>query len=412
MSTFAERRLRNGLTVMVESMDGVSSVAAGFLVRTGARDETADLAGVSHFLEHMCFKGTAKRGWQQITVDFDALGSVYNAFTSKEKTFYFGWVRDRDAEPQTELLADMMRSILPPAEFDTEKKVILEEIAMSGDQIDRHLYDLVHEKIFAGHPLAWPVLGTNDTVARLQRDQMHAYFASRYNPANMALLVCGSIRADDAFAIAERLCGDWPAGPPRAARQPPRPLPTGVAVARLERFKQQALALIFPAASAVDPMDETAESLAAVLGGQNSRFFWKIVQAGVAPVAAALRVDYCDNGLMLLYGCCEPPHCEQLRDAFLEQLRTIQSGGVTDVELARVKNRRRTGLATEAEAPYHRLMQLAHDVDMFGRPRSVDERLAAVDAVTPARIGEYLERYPMTDGHYLVSVGPREWPKV
>src|SRR5262249_2305929 len=182
-----------GLTIVMEVMPDVPSMAAGFLVRTGARDETDQVAGVSHFLEHMCFKGTPKRRWQQITIDFDNMGSTYNAFTSKEKTFYFGWVRRADMERQIELLADMMRSILPTDEFETEKKVILEEIAMSDDQIDRHLYDLVHEKVFAGHSLHWPVLGSTQTVSALARDQMQSYFASSYGPSEMGLIVAGAI---------------------------------------------------------------------------------------------------------------------------------------------------------------------------------------------------------------------------
>ena len=122
---FIDQTLPNGLRVVIEPMPHVASAAAGFLVRTGARDEPQELAGVSHFLEHMCFKATANRTWHQITIDFDNMGSTYNAFTSKEKTFYFGWVRTADLEKQIELIADMMRSTIPPAEFETEKKVIL-----------------------------------------------------------------------------------------------------------------------------------------------------------------------------------------------------------------------------------------------------------------------------------------------
>jgi len=410
VSSFFQQKLANGLTVVVESMPDVTSAAAGFMVRTGARDETAPLAGVSHFLEHMCFKGTPKRPWHQITIDFDNMGSTYNAFTSKERTFYFGWVRKADFDRQVELLADMMRSVIPPEEFETEKKVILEEIAMSDDQIDRHLYDITHEKVFAGHPLEWPVLGTSKTVADLSRDQMHAYFSQRYNPANMVLVAAGKISPDEALRAAERHCGAWVSAGPR----PPRTTPTlntdGVTVAQLDRFKQQAVALIMPAPSAMHEDDETAESLAAILGGQNSRFYWKIVQAGVAPVAAAYRIDYCDTGILMLYGFCEPPNCERLTDAIHREIDLLVKNGVKDHELQRVKNRRRTALATEAEAPYHRLMQIAHDVDMLGRPRSVEERLAAVDAVTTDKIRDYVRRWPIDGPHYLVSVGPRKWP--
>ncbi len=410
MSEFHEQRLDNGLRVWLEFMPDVSSAAVGFLVRTGARDEPPEQAGVSHFLEHMCFKGTPKRDWRQVTVDFDEMGSTYNAFTSKEKTVYFGWVRAADLERQTELLADMMRSRLPSEEFETERKVILEEIAMSEDQLDRHLYELLHEKIYGEHPLGWPVLGHTRTVSALQRDQMAAYFEERYNPANLVLIVAGNVPPPRAWSVAQEVCGAWTARAPRPPRSRPEIRCGGVASSRLPRFKQQAVALVYPAPSAVDPDDETAEALAAILGGQNSRFFWRIVQAGIAPVASAVRVDYSDNGLMIVYGFCEPPNAERLVDALRREIGDLVERGAEGEELQRVKNRRRTSLATESEAPYYRLMQLAQDLDMFGRPRNVEERLAAVDAVSVAGLQDYLRRWPMNDEHFLVSVGPRAWP--
>jgi predicted Zn-dependent peptidase len=138
-AVFIEHSLSNGLRVVIEPMPHVRSASAGFLVRTGSRDETPDLAGVSHFVEHMCFKGTHHRSWREITRDFDDLGSTYNAYTSKERTFYYGWVRSGDLEKQIEIIADMMRSSFPPDEFEMEKKVILEEIAMSDDQLDHRV---------------------------------------------------------------------------------------------------------------------------------------------------------------------------------------------------------------------------------------------------------------------------------
>ncbi|MCH7808285.1 MAG: insulinase family protein, partial [Planctomycetes bacterium] len=151
--------LDNGLRIVIERMPDVRSAAAGFLVQTGARDDPAPLAGVSHFLEHMMFKGTPKRTWREITVDFDRMGSSYNAFTSEDRTVYYGWVRQADIGAQLELLADMMRSTLPVGEFETEKKVVLEEIAMSKDSLEHVAFDFLQEKVFAGHSLAWPILG-------------------------------------------------------------------------------------------------------------------------------------------------------------------------------------------------------------------------------------------------------------
>lgn len=407
---FFEHALPNGLRVVVESMPHVQSAAAGFLVRTGARDEVPELAGVSHFLEHMCFKGTPKRTWHQITIDFDEMGSTYNAFTSKEKTFYFGWVRVEDLERQIELLADMMRSTIPPEEFEMEKKVILEEIAMSDDQIDRQIYDLIHAKAYAGHPLAWPVLGTSETIGRLQRDELYGYFRDRYSPANIILVVAGAIDPQVVVGMAERICGSWERGAARPARTGPAGLPRGVEKARSERFAQQAVALSFPAPGTLDPDHETGDVLASILGGHNSRFYWKIVQAGVSPQVAAFRLDYCDVGMMIAYGFCEPANADGLLAAMRRELAVISRDGVTEEEVQRVKNRSRTALATESEAPYYRLMQLAGEVDVYGRPRGVAERLAEIDKVTPARIASYLKKWPIDGEGCLLSLGPRDWP--
>lgn len=407
---FVEHRLENGLKIVIETMPHAHSAAGGFLVRTGARDETPDQAGVSHFLEHMCFKGTKKRDWKKITNDFDDMGSTYNAFTSKERTVYFGWVRVDDLEKQIELLADMMQSVVPPAEFEMEKKVILEEIAMSDDSMERKVYDLIHEALYAGHPLAWPVLGTTDSISRMSRDELYGYFDSRYHPANMVLIVSGAVEPDKVIDMANRICGGWTSKTPRPDRKKPVATFSGVTKKVIDRFQRQAVALIHPAPSAVHEDRDNADVLASILGGQNSRFFWNIVQTGVAPQVAAGRLDYCDDGMMLAYGFIEPERSEELLESMRGEIAKIVKDGVTEDEVQRVKNRNRTSLATESEAPYYRLMQMIQDVDDFDRPRSVTERLADLDAVTPSTIRSYLERWPLDGEGAVISLGPRDWP--
>ncbi len=409
-SGFVEHRLANGLKIVIEPMPHAHSAAGGFLVRTGARDEVPELAGVSHFLEHMCFKGTKKRDWKQITNDFDDMGSTYNAFTSKERTVYFGWVRVEDLEKQLELLADMMQSVVPAEEFEMEKKVILEEIAMSDDSMERKVYDLIHDALYKGHPLSWPVLGTTDSITRLSRDELYGYFTDRYHPANMILIVSGAVEPAAVIKMAERICGDWQSKSPRPDRLKPKPVMRGVTKKVIERFQRQAVALIHPAPSAVHKDRDNADVLASILGGQNSRFFWNIIQTGVAPQVAAGRLDYCDDGMMLAYGFIEPDRCDELLEAMRTEIARIVKDGVTEDEVQRVKNRSRTSLASESEAPYYRLMQMIQDIDDFDRPRSVTERLADLDAVTPATIRSYLERWPLTSDGAIVSLGPRDWP--
>ena len=408
---FHSHTLSNGLRIVVEQMPGVRSAAAGFLARTGSRDETPELAGVSHFLEHMCFKGTPKRTWAQINTDFDRMAVSYNAFTSEERTFYFGWVQQEKVEDQIELLADMMRSRIPPDEFDMEKKVVLDEIARSNDQSVHVAYDFLQRQVFKGHPLDWPVLGYDKTVTDLTRDQMHAYFQSRYAPNNLVLIVAGNVDPANIVDLAERYCGDWPAADDRPERKPPVFHP-GTGVKQVERFNQQIIALVFRAPSVVDPWHETAGATAAILGGANSRMFWNIVQAGLSPDASCHRLPYCDTGLMVLWGQTDPDKCEELAEAMQTEARKICTTKVEESEVQRVKNKSRTALAVEAEVPYSRLVQIMGDVDHRGQPRTVEQRLAAIDAITVDAVAEYLAAYPLDrDGHFI-SVGPRDWPPV
>jgi predicted Zn-dependent peptidase len=407
---FVVETLDNGLTVVIEKMPEVQSVSCGFLSRTGARDDPQGQAGVSHFLEHMMFKGTPRRHWSQITVDFDRLGSIYNAYTSKDRTFYFGWVRTQDFEQQLEILADMMCSTIPADEFDMEKKVILEEIAMSNDELTSNAYDFLYEKACPNTTLAWPVLGYEETIRNLTRDQMMEYFRRRYAPNNLVLVVAGDVEPARVLETTQKLCGSWEkADDIGGPRQAPRIL-SGQAAKQLERFHQQAVTLNFPAASASGPMDETAEAVGAILGGTNSRFFWNIIQQGISTRAGAFREEYGDFGLMILFGLCEPENCEKLTEAMRREAEKLTEDGPLDKELRRVKNLRRTSLANESEAPFYRLGQLVDDFDYRGRPRSTEERLADVDAITADTVAEYLQKYPVTGEGYLAAVGPRNWP--
>lgn len=402
--------MANGLRVVIEQMPDVRSAAAGFLVRTGARDETAAQAGISHFLEHMMFKGTAKRTWREITIDFDRMGSSYNAFTSEDRTVFYGWVPKADIGRQMELLADMVRSTLPADEFDMEKNVILEEIAMAKDSLDHVAFDFLQEKVFAGHPLGWPILGYEKTVREMTRDQMWAYFQQRYAPDNIVLIVAGDVNPQETIAAAEANCGSWKPSGTSTGRKPPI-LHTGTDVLQIDRFKQQIIALTFAAAPAVDAQSETASAIATILGGQNSRMYWNIVQEGLSPRAGAHYLDYTDSGAMVLYGTCQPEGCEKLLNALRSEAKRIRETGVQEQEVARVRNRRRTSLAVASEAPYHRLTQLMDDMEYRGEPRTVDQMLADVDAVSVQGIREYLEQYPIDVGGHLASVGPASWPQ-
>jgi len=406
-----EHQLPNGLRVVCEVMPRVSSAAVGFLAFTGSRHETPERHGVSHFLEHMCFKGTAKRDTYAINIRFDELGSIYNAYTGKEHTVYYGWVPAERVEPQLELLADMLRPALPPEEYETERKVILEEIAMSGDSFEHHVWNFLHETCFPGHPLAHEILGEKQTIERLPREAMLDYLSRRYGPDNVALIITGGVEPEAAFAAAGRYCGDWRRCPDGAVpRASPPPLPAGVRKLRLEQFKQQAVILAYPSVPHTHADAETVDAFQSLFGGPNSRCYWNIVQKGVCSVAGAAWLSYADTGLMGLYAIGEPEKCEPMLAALREQARDVCEQGFRPAEVQRVRNRRRTQLALEGESPRTRLMLIVDDLESYGYVRSTGERMAAVEAVTQESLAEHLARYPITGEGLLLSCGPRDWP--
>src|SRR5947208_3235703 len=208
--SFKHARLSNGLDVIAEVNPDSHSFAAGMFVKTGARDEEVVVNGVSHFLEHMMFKGSEKYRWEDVNRIFDEIGARYNAFTSQEMTAYYANVLPEFTERAIEHLAHLLRPAIRAEDFTTEKKVILEEIAMYLDDPGHRLYEQLMEAHFGNHPLSMSVLGSSDSIAKLQQPQMADYFKNRYGPGNMVLVATGKLDFDEIVRLAEKYMGTWP----------------------------------------------------------------------------------------------------------------------------------------------------------------------------------------------------------
>lgn len=403
--------LPNGLHVLCETMPAVQSAAVAFLVRTGSRHEHTHEHGVSHFLEHMCFKGTERRDWREINVRFDDLGANYNAFTGKEHTVYYGWLPADRSEPLLELLADMMRPALPAADFETERNVILEEIAMSDDSFDHSVSDFLHEVCFEKHPLAHEILGEKETIEELPRQIMLDYLSERYSPSNMHLVATGAIDAAEVLSAAGRYCGEWTAngeGTKREFGEPPS-MPTGIRTLELPRFQQHSTIVMYPSIAPGDADEDTVEVLTSVIGGANSRCYWNIVQKGIASQAGVAWLAYDGIGMLAFYADGDPQRCNEMYAALRTEIDNLRDLGVTDEEVQRVKNRQLTQLALESENPRTRLMQIIDDLEGHGYVRSSESRLASVNQISAKTIDRYLERCPIDGDGLIISVGPRSW---
>src|SRR5262245_4464266 len=210
---FHQHTFPNGLTIVGETSPSARSVAVGFFVRTGSRDETPAECGVSHFLEHMVFKGTPRRTAFDVNRDFDRIGASYNAFTSEENTVFYAAVLPEYLPQAVDILADILRPSLREDDFDMEKNVIIEEIGMYEDQPGWSAYDHAKKHYFAEHPLGNSILGTPESIRALRRDQMHDYFRRRYVASNVTVAVAGNYdwaKVNDLVAAA---CGKWENGP-------------------------------------------------------------------------------------------------------------------------------------------------------------------------------------------------------
>src|SRR5678815_2528597 len=205
--TFHHKQLPNGLDVIAEVNPDSHSTALGLFVKTGSRDEEPQVNGVSHFLEHMMFKGSDKLGWEDVNRIFDELGARYNAFTTQEMTAYYANVLPEFTDRTIEHLSHLLRPAIRTADFGTEKKVILEEIAMYLDDPGHRLYERLMEQHFGNHPLSMSVLGSAESIQRLERDEMAGYFKNRYGPGNMVLVATGRLEFDEIIRLAEKYMG-------------------------------------------------------------------------------------------------------------------------------------------------------------------------------------------------------------
>lgn len=358
---FRQAKLDNGLTIIAEVNAAAASMAAGFFVRTGSRDETPEVAGVSHFLEHMVFKGTPRRSPLDVNRDFDEMGANYNAFTSEEATVYYAGVLPEFQERMLDLLGDILRPSLRQEDFEVEKNVILEEIAMYQDMPRYRLYDRLMAEHYAGHPLGHSVLGTPDSIRALARDQMQAYFDRRYSPTNVTLVSVGKLDFDALVAKAQAMCRHWkpydaPRDLPAARTQPKEKLITDPKVAR------QHLGLMSPAPVGADGERFAAMLMTTILGDSTgSRLYYALVDTALAD-EASMGYDPQDGaGAFLSFISTDPDKAAQVVQIVREEFKKFLDEGPTDAEMSAARNKICSGATLKGEIPMGRLTAVGFD---------------------------------------------------
>lgn len=401
--TFHRHTLPNGLTIIAERDPDAHTAACGFFVRTGARDEEPRLMGVSHFLEHMMFKGTEALTADDINRGFDELGARNNAYTSNELTCFYAHILPEHLTRATDLLGAMMRPALRQADFDVEKGVILEEIAMYKDNPFWVLYEACAERHYPSHPMSHRVLGTPETIRDMARDDMARYFDHRYSADTTTVAIAGRVDFDRAVEQIARLCGTWArTGAVRDSRTPP--VWTGDFEIRDEKVSRAYMLGMALAPGASDPRRYAAAMLSQVLGGpDNSRLHWALVETGLADEAQAAFDPHDGVGEFYVYCSSDPENADECWSVVRREIANL-SDSLTEDDLARLRNKLATTVTLGGERPHDRMHRIGRLWTLLGEYRTLEEELERINAVTLADLREVAEAFPfsnMTFGRLL-----------
>lgn len=397
--------LENGLQIVGEDLTAARSVAFGFFVRSGARDESPAINGVSHFLEHMAFKGNEQYSGEDVNRLFDEVGAQYNAATGEDTTMFYAAILPEYLPETFALQSALLFPALRETDFDTEKQVILEEIGMYDDQPSFVAYDHAMQTHFAGHPLGQTILGSRESVGGLSADQMRNYHSERYAAGNIVLAVSGRFDWGEIVDLAGRYCGNWPAGGARRTVTTPSSASPRLWLPR-EHLQQQTVVALCPAPSASDERRFAAEVLSIIVGDDtNSRLYWELVDPGDADAAEINFHDFEGAGAFLLFIAGEPEKTASNLAAIANVFAQVNREGVTADELEVAKTKLATRLVLRSERPMGRLSQLGHDWLIRQEYRSVADDLARLQAITLDELHAVIAAFPF-GLQTVVGVGP------
>jgi predicted Zn-dependent peptidase len=401
--------LPNGLRIITETMPSLRSVALGCWVDTGTRDENANEAGVSHFLEHLLFKGSEKLSAREVNETMDAIGAESNAFTSKESTCYWARLLDQDLGVGLDVLAEIIqRPAFRLHEIDSERQVVVEEINMNDDDPTDVVFENFTEAVFAGHPLEEPVLGTRDSIRAMTRDDIHGYWKRRYGAASTVVAAAGSLEHEQVVEMVAERFGDW-SGETVDHQFSSIEIEPQVRLTRRET-EQAHLVIGGPGLERGDERRWAFEVLNHVMGsGMSSRLFQEVrEERGLAYAIYGFKLSYADNGAWGVHVGTTPNQTETAMSVIREELAKVVADGITTEELERAKGSMRGGLALALEDSNSRMVRLGRD-ELSGMPHlSVGERIAKIDAVDLDQVREIAAATYGAPTRVMGAVGPFE----
>jgi predicted Zn-dependent peptidase len=398
----------NGIRILTEKMPNLRSVTSGFWIGVGSRDEPQELSGISHFIEHLLFKGTTRRTAKRIAEEFDSMGGELNAFSAKEYTCYYSKVLDEKVADAFEIMTDMLlRSLMLPKDVDAERKVILEEIAMHEDSPDDIIHDLFVSALWESHPLGQSVLGYQNVIRTLGSEDITKFFGNHYISENMVVAVAGNIEHEMVVDLVEQNM-DTDNGGERHVRHSvvPEIRPHTVVYNRPTEqahivLGTQGLPRQHPARFALAVLDNLLG------GGMSSRLFQKIrEERSLAYSIFSYHSMYVETGLMAVYAGTSPDNISSVLELIKEEIDQILDKGISEEELERAKGHIKGNLVLSLEDSGSRMTRLGKSEICQGEILSLNDLLGKVDAVSSDDVRQLVQEL-FGDRKLIVTViGP------
>jgi len=396
---------QNGARVVLEKIPTVRSVAIGVWIGTGSRNESKENNGISHFIEHMLFKGTKNRTAKEIAESFDSIGGQVNAFTSKEYTCFYAKVLDEHADFALEVLADMFfNSIFDEEELKKEKNVVLEEIKMYEDTPDDIVHDILSKATFGNHPLAYPILGTEETLASFTGDSLRNYISENYTPDNVVISIAGNIE-ETFIKEVEKYFGHYESDHARPDYTAPSIYDEKIA--RKKDTEQAHLCIGFNGLELGHDEIFSLIVLNNVLGGSmSSRLFQDVrEERGLAYSIFSYHSAFLDNGLLAIYGGTASNQLDILFETIQTTLSTLKQNGITEKELVNSKEQLKGSLMLSLESTNSRMSRNGKNELLLKRHRSLNEILEQVSGVTLDSVNQ-LTQTVFTDQFSVALISP------
>ncbi|MBT9587384.1 insulinase family protein [bacterium] len=401
-------QLSNGLTVVSERVPELRSCSLGIWCGAGSRFETEKQAGLSHFLEHMFFKGTQSRTAYDIAVSMDSVGGQLNAFTDREHTCYYARVMDRHLPLAIDILSDMVNhSLFDAAEIEREKGVVLEEIKMYEDTPDDQVFELFNRSFYRSHPLGRPVIGYAPMVRGLTRQDLVEYVERRYHPGNLLIACAGQVDHDELLALLEKHFQGTQNGQKPLPTSPP-PTTTQHRSVYNKSCEQTYLCLGAPGISYVDPRRYTMLVLDSVLGGcMSSRLFQEIREKrGLVYSVSTIQTALSDCGTFGIFAGTSAEKVPEVLTVARGIFSDVAGNGITDEELVRAKELLKGALALNLESTSSRMMRIARNNLYYGRFVPIEETIQKIDDVSPSQVKELASWLLDPDRYSLAALGP------